>query len=218
MRRSKTNGQDSVGSVEACEQCLGMRCKAVGTDEVKMHKGMGGLLSRVWKALFALDEFKMCVVGLDNAGKTTILYKYHLGEVVSTRPTIGSNVETVRHKNVTMQVWDLGGQDQMRSTWEAYFAQTNVLAFVVDSTDVERMPLCRSELERCLALPALHGCHVLILANKQDCSSAMDAASISTALNLVSFKTHNWHIQDCCALSGDGLDEALEWATVQCTH
>ena len=55
------------------------------------------------------EEFKILIVGLHNAGKTTILYKLSLGEVVVTSPTIGSNVEEVNHNNVKFQVWDLGG-------------------------------------------------------------------------------------------------------------
>lgn len=65
---------------------------------------MGLLVSSLWRRLFALPEFKACLVGLDNAGKTTILFQLHMGEVVETQPTIGSNVETVQHKNVHFNV------------------------------------------------------------------------------------------------------------------
>ena len=58
------------------------------------------------------DVFLM--VGLDAAGKTTILYKLKLGEVVTTIPTIGFNVEQVDYKNISFTVWDVGGQDKIR--------------------------------------------------------------------------------------------------------
>ena len=67
-----------------------------------------------------------CAVGLDAAGKTTILYKLKLGEVVTTIPTIGFNVETVEYKNISFTVWDVGGQDKIRPLWRHYFQNTQV--------------------------------------------------------------------------------------------
>lgn len=64
------------------------------------------------------------MVGLDAAGKTTILYKLKLGEIVTTIPTIGFNVETVEYKNISFTVWDVGGQDKIRPLWRHYFQNT----------------------------------------------------------------------------------------------
>ena len=75
------------------------------------------------------------MVGLDAAGKTTILYKLKLGDVVTTIPTIGFNVETVEYKNIKFTVWDVGGQDRIRPLWRHYFQNTQGLIFVVDSND-----------------------------------------------------------------------------------
>ncbi len=60
------------------------------------------------------------------AGKTTILYKLKLGEVVTTIPTIGFNVETVQYKKIEFTVWDVGGQDKIRPLWRHYFQNTYV--------------------------------------------------------------------------------------------
>merc|ERR1719508_34174 len=79
------------------------------------------------------------MVGLDAAGKTTILYKLKLGEIVTTIPTIGFNVETVEYKNISFTVWDVGGQDKIRPLWRHYFQNTQGLIFVVDSNDRERI-------------------------------------------------------------------------------
>ncbi|KAK4388274.1 ADP-ribosylation factor [Sesamum angolense] len=64
---------------------------------------MGALMSKMWFILFPAKEYKIVVVGLDNAGKTTTLYKLHLGEVVTTHPTVGSNVEEVVYKNIRFE-------------------------------------------------------------------------------------------------------------------
>lgn len=65
---------------------------------------MGAFMSKFWFMLFPAKEYKIVVVGLDNAGKTTTLYKLHLGEVVTTHPTVGSNVEELVYKNIRFEV------------------------------------------------------------------------------------------------------------------
>ena len=82
-------------------------------------------------------------VGLDNAGKTTTLYKLHLGEAVITQPTAGSNVEQIKYKNLQFEVWDLGGQANLRPSWATYYRTTDALIMVVDSTDRARIGIAK---------------------------------------------------------------------------
>merc|ERR1719510_529394 len=133
---------------------------------------MGLLFSRLWSRLFGLAEFKICIVGLDGAGKTTTLYKLHLGEVVSTQPTIGGNVEEVKHNNITLQCWDLGGQESLRKSWSVYYTNTHAIVLVIDSTDVKRMPIVKKELDLILNHDDLKDAILLVLANKQDQKTA----------------------------------------------
>jgi len=171
------------------------------------------LFSSLWKRLFAFKQFKICLVGLNNAGKTTTLFQLHLGEVVETHPTIGSNVEEVVHKNMHFQVWDLGGQESLRSAWSTYYLNTHVVIMVVDSTDRERINLVKAELFKLLAHEQLKAAVLLVFANKQDAKDKMSPAEIAENLNLASIRSHPWHIQPCCALSGQGLYEGLDWVT-----
>ncbi|CAG5126410.1 unnamed protein product [Candidula unifasciata] len=92
--------------------------------------------------------FSIISVGLDAAGKTTILYKLKLGEIVTTIPTIGFNVESVEYKNINFTVWDVGGQDKIRPLWRHYFQNTQGLIFVVDSNDKERLGESKDELTK----------------------------------------------------------------------
>jgi small GTP-binding protein len=87
------------------------------------------------------------MLGLDAAGKTTVLYKLHIGEVLSTVPTIGFNVEKVQYKNVQFTVWDVGGQEKLRPLWRHYFNNTDGLIYVVDSLDKDRVAKARSEFK-----------------------------------------------------------------------
>lgn len=173
---------------------------------------MGLLFSKLW-GLFTNEEHKVIIVGLDNAGKTTILYQFLMNEVVHTSPTIGSNVEEVIWKNIHFIMWDIGGQESLRSAWNTYYANTEFVILVIDSTDRERLSLTKDELYRMLATEDLKKAAVLVFANKQDLKGAMTAAEISQQLNLTSIKDHGWHIQSCCALTGEGLYQGLEWIT-----
>ncbi|OMJ10358.1 ADP-ribosylation factor, partial [Smittium culicis] len=100
---------------------------------------MGMAISRLFNGLFGNREMRILMVGLDAAGKTTILYKLKLGEIVTTIPTIGFNVETVEYKNINFTVWDVGGQDKIRPLWRYYFQNTQGIIFVIDSNDRERV-------------------------------------------------------------------------------
>ena len=102
-------------------------------------------------------------------GKTTVLYKIKLNETVNTIPTIGFNVETVSPcKGVTFTVWDVGGQEKIRQLWRHYYQNTEGLAFVVDSSDKERMKEAREELYGILESEEMRGVPFVVLANKQD--------------------------------------------------
>jgi len=163
-------------------------------------------------SFFGNKEVRVLILGLDNAGKTTILYKlYAPDRVIRTMPTIGFNVETVTYKNLNFNVWDLGGQTNIRPYWRCYYANTNAIIYVVDSTDKERLALSRKELMSMLAEEELKNVHLLVFANKQDMQGSLPEAEVSTALGLHSLKDRAWHIQKSSAISGEGLREGLEW-------
>mmetsp|Transcript_49576 Transcript_49576/g.118077 ORF Transcript_49576/g.118077 Transcript_49576/m.118077 type:complete len:194 (-) Transcript_49576:98-679(-) len=173
---------------------------------------MGILVSKLWRRFFGdLEQCKIVILGLSNAGKTTILYKLHLGQVVVTQPTIGSNVEEVRHDNMTFQVWDLGGQESLRGNWSTYFEETDAVIFVVDSNDQDNMILAKMELFNIVLHEDLKYASVLVLANKQDIQGCRTAGEIAEDLSLHTIRTHEWQIQSCCALTGQGLQEGLGW-------
>ncbi|XP_055388771.1 uncharacterized protein LOC129617682 [Condylostylus longicornis] len=172
---------------------------------------MGLAMGRLFSKLFGKKEMRILMVGLDAAGKTTILYKLKLGEVVTTIPTIGFNVETVEYKNISFTVWDIGGQDKIRPLWRHYFSNTQGLIFVVDSNDRDRIEAAREELHRMLQEDELRDAVLLVFANKQDLPNAMTAAEVTDKLHLHVIKNRNWFIQSTCATTGDGLYEGLDW-------
>ncbi|XP_021367861.1 ADP-ribosylation factor 1 isoform X1 [Mizuhopecten yessoensis] len=176
---------------------------------------MGSAFAKLFQGLFGKKEMRILMVGLDAAGKTTILYKLKLGEIVTTIPTIGFNVETVEYKNISFTVWDVGGQDKIRPLWRHYFQNTQGLIFVVDSNDRERVGEAKEELSRMLGEDELRDAVLLVFANKQDLPNAMNAPEITEKLGLSNLRNRNWFIQATCATSGDGLYEGLDWVSNQ---
>lgn len=150
----------------------------------------------------------------DNAGKTTLLYRLKIGEVVTTIPTIGFNVESVTYKNLNFNVWDLGGQTSIRPYWRCYYANTSAVVFVVDSTDIERLQTAADELAGMLNEEELKDAALLVFANKQDQPGAKGAADISEALHLGKLRDRNWTIIACSAVDGKGVDEGMDWLVV----
>lgn len=173
---------------------------------------MGGLVTKIRNVLESLSKYeaRILMLGLDAAGKTTILYKLKLNETIHAIPTIGFNVETVSPvKNVTCTVWDVGGQDKIRPLWKHYFNQTDGLIFVVDSADKERLSQAREELFWILDSDEMVGVPVIVLANKQDLPNAASPPQIASKLGMSRIRNHQWHVQGTCATNGDGLFDAM---------
>ncbi len=151
------------------------------------------------------------MLGLDAAGKTTILYNLKIGEVVPTIPTLGFNVETVEYRDVKFQVWDVGGQDKIRRLWHHYYAGSHGIIFVVDSSDKHRVDTAREELASILDADVMRGAALLVYANKQDLPGAMTTTEVAEKLGLHSVRDREWYIQATCAVTGDGLHTGLDW-------
>lgn len=174
---------------------------------------MGGVLSKLWRFAFGDPQrrFKITLIGLDNAGKTTALYRLLQGVVVNTQPTVGSNVETIERQNVRLQCWDLAGQTAFRQGWTTFFNGTDAILFIVDSSDAARIGEARRELFRVLGDESTARCCVLVLANKQDLPNCMSMDAVMQSLQLSEIRDRDWTILPSCSLTGQGLEEAVDW-------
>lgn len=175
---------------------------------------MGGALSLFSKLIWTKKEIRILILGLDNAGKTTLLYRLKIGEVVTTIPTIGFNVESVTYKNLNFNVWDLGGQTSIRPYWRCYYSNTAAVVFVIDSCDTERLGTAGEELRAMLQEEELRDASLLVFANKQDSPGAKGAGEISEVLRLGELKDRNWSIMACSAVTGAGVNEGMDWLVV----
>ena len=160
------------------------------------------------------NNFKIIILGIQNAGKTTILYRLSLGQLVQTTPTIGSNVEEISYNNVKLQAWDLGGQESTRSVWDVYFVNTDAIIYVIDTheTNYEES---KNQFYKLLENEALKNTVILIYANKQDLQGAKGVNEIMQIYEFDKIKDHIWHIQPCSAQTGEGLVTGMKWLSDQ---
>jgi ADP-ribosylation factor 1/2 len=172
---------------------------------------MGLLVSTLMDRFFGPTPARILMVGLDNAGKTTVLYKLKLGEVVTTTPTIGFNVESIVYKNISFTVWDVGGQTKIRALWQHYFENTDAVIYVVDSSDGQRLAEAREELEYVLGDDRVRNATLLVFSNKIDMPGSQSTAQVTDKLGLQGHKGRDWYIQATCAITGEGIVDGLEW-------
>ena len=172
---------------------------------------MGILISTLIDRFFPSTPSRIIMLGLDNAGKTTVLYKLKLGEVVTTLPTIGFNVETVVYKHISFTVWDVGGQTKIRRLWQHYYENSDAVVFVVDSSDRQRFAEAKEELDGMLADDRLRAASLLVFSNKTDMPGSATTAEVTEKLGLHERRERDWYIQATCAVTGEGIVEGLEW-------
>ena len=161
-------------------------------------------------------EMRILMVGLDSAGKTSILYRLKLGKLPTTvvpthldrGPRFG--VEVVQYKDTYFTLWDVSGIEANRPLWKHYFQNAQGLIFVVDANDRDRIEEVRRELNKLLNDEELNGVVFLVFANKQDLPNAMDVEEIRDKLGLYDINGRSCYIKPLCTLSGVGLSEGLD--------
>lgn len=171
---------------------------------------MGLQFSKLFSSLIGKEERRVLMVGLDKAGKTTILNRIHPSQMMFNVPIMGLNVELVESGNISFRALDIGDQDKIRPLLRQDFPNTQGIIYVVDSNDRGRISEAREELQKLLNEDKLRDAILLVFANKQDSPNAIDAAEVTNELGLRSLQ-RPWYIQPTCATSGDGLYEGLDW-------
>jgi len=170
-----------------------------------------GLLKILRKIKRKERELRILMLGLDNAGKTTILKKFNGEDITTISPTLGFNIKTLEFKQFKLNVWDVGGQQTIRSYWRNYFEQTDGVVWVVDCADARRLLDCTVELHKLLQEEKLAGASLLVFANKQDLPGALSQEDIAQLLDLQSIHSRHWKIQSCSAVTGSGLLDGVDW-------
>ncbi|XP_063626039.1 ADP-ribosylation factor 4-like [Cydia splendana] len=173
---------------------------------------MANFFSNLYAKIFGKSPIRILILGLNaGVGKTTVLYRLKDGTTIDSTHTVGFNLETVKHNNISYELWDIGGGDKITPLWNQYFQNTKAIIFVVDSTDKERLDVVEQELYRLLTEKELEHCPILVLANKQDLPDAISVDELKIALKLDQWKHRTIHVQSAVANKGTGVTEGFDW-------
>jgi ADP-ribosylation factor-like protein 8 len=177
--------------------------------------GMLGWWEALWeylKSLFFSKEMEMSLVGLQNAGKTSLVTALSGGDFNEEMiPTVGFNMRKVTKQGVTIKMWDLGGQPRFRSMWERYCRGVHVIVFVVDSADYDGIDVARQDLHELVGRASLHGIPLLVLGNKNDLEGALSSQELISRLELRSLKDREVCLYSISCKNKNNLDVTLSW-------
>mmetsp|Transcript_436 Transcript_436/g.792 ORF Transcript_436/g.792 Transcript_436/m.792 type:complete len:203 (-) Transcript_436:84-692(-) len=192
---------------------------------------MFSLMSGLLQQYFEKKEVRFLMIGLDGAGKTSLLERIkacfklnHRNMSINTidsevqqrlkkvSPTVGLNIGRLEIKGTKVIVWDLGGQESLRGIWDKYYPDASGVVWVIDSTNPDRFEESRHALEGVLQTPELHGAPLLVLANKHDLQGAAaedDVRKLALPANVSS--AHHVRVVSASALDDQGVADGVTW-------
>lgn len=172
-----------------------------------------GLLSIIRKQKLKDRQIRVLVLGLDNAGKTTVVKALLDQDTSSISPTMGFTIHSLDLRGHMLDIWDVGGQKSLRPFWQNYFDKTDFLVWVLDaSTFDERLDAVKQELHTTLNEDRLLGASLVLLINKIDLVPNKNVENIVAALNLDTLGNHHIKIVPCSALQdSEPIKQAFDW-------
>ncbi|XP_013419271.1 ADP-ribosylation factor-related protein 1-like [Lingula anatina] len=179
------------------------------------------LLSGLYKYMCQKDEYFVVILGLDNAGKTTYLEKtqtvfnknYKGVNLNKITTTVGLNIGKIDVKSVRLNFWDLGGQEELQSLWDKYYAECHAVIYMVDGADRGRIVESKQTFDKMITSSALDSVPLLVVVNKQDLEECMSVAEVKEVFNTSAHKIgrRSCHLLGASALNGEGIDEGIHW-------
>lgn len=166
------------------------------------------------RSIFWKEEMELTLVGLQNSGKTTFVNVIASGQFNEDMiPTVGFNMRKITKGNVTIKMWDIGGQPRFRSMWERYCRGVQAIVYMVDSADHEKLEASKNELLNLLGKPQLHGIPVLVLGNKKDLPNSLDESQLIDRLSLNVIQDREICCYSVSCKDKINIDITLQWLT-----
>ncbi|WMV17010.1 hypothetical protein MTR67_010395 [Solanum verrucosum] len=173
------------------------------------------------RSFFFKQEMELSLIGLQNAGKTSLVNVIAVSKFLVNLltggysedmiPTVGFNMRKVTKGNVTIKLWDLGGQPRFRSMWERYCRAVSAIVYVVDAADPDNLSVSSSELHDLLSKPSLSGIPLLVLGNKIDKPDSLSKQALTDQMGLKSITDR----EVCCYMisckNSTNIDSVIDW-------
>eukprot|EP00163_Fabomonas_tropica_P009138 TRINITY_DN18936_c0_g1_i1.p1 TRINITY_DN18936_c0_g1~~TRINITY_DN18936_c0_g1_i1.p1 ORF type:complete len:185 (+),score=40.96 TRINITY_DN18936_c0_g1_i1:329-883(+) len=158
-------------------------------------------------------KVRILVIGLDNAGKSTMLNQLKPRKEVEVAPTVTMKTEEFVKGNLAFTAVDCSGAGKYRNIWAHYYKDTQAVVFVVDATDRIRMCVAKDELDAMLEHEEFkaNDAPILFFANKSDVPGAAEPLECARALDLNRLTERTWFISASSAVTGKGLEEGFNW-------
>lgn len=179
---------------------------------------MFSLLLGFWERLFARPHVHILIIGLDHAGKSTLLEKLKTDYTKKAglaperiTPTVGMNLAKISFDGAQVVFWDLGGQVKVRSIWERYYSEAHAVVFVIDSADISRFEEAKLAHDAVVQHEYLANIPVVIFANKQDLPAALSLSDVALNFENANAPTKIFPIS---SITGEGVHDALA-ATIE---
>ncbi|XP_044754896.1 ADP-ribosylation factor-related protein 1 [Coccinella septempunctata] len=182
---------------------------------------MYSLIHGFYKYMVKKDEYCVLILGLDNAGKTTYLEaakmkltkNYSAINPLKITTTVGLNIGRIEVSGISLNFWDLGGQAELQSLWDKYYAESHAIIYIVDSSDRERIDESKETFDKVIASENLKGVPLLVLANKQDIPECMGVREVKPIFNKNAqlIGKRDCMVMPVSALTGEGVDDGIKW-------
>eukprot|EP00898_Chlorokybus_atmophyticus_P000356 jgi/Chlat1/1320/Chrsp118S01742 len=165
-----------------------------------------------FRSLFWKQEMELALIGLQNAGKTSLVNVIATGGYNEDMiPTVGFNMRKVTKGAVTIKLWDLGGQPRFRSMWERYCRGVSAIVYVVDAADLESIDAAKTELHELVAKPSLAGVPLLVLGNKNDLPNAIGMEDLIARMHLRDIRNREVCCYSISCKMAHNIDVTLDW-------
>ena len=156
-------------------------------------------------------ESNILILGLDNAGKTTLLNYLTHEDNKNTKPTPGVNAKSIQYGEIKLNFYDLGGQKPNRDYWKFYYEKVEVLIYVVDVSDKERIGECNESFQILLKDEKLANVPILVFGNKGDLANCLGPEEIIEKLEMNDITGKDWSLYACSTLKGNGVKDGTKW-------
>lgn len=164
------------------------------------------------RSIFWRKELEITLVGPQNSGKTTLVNVISCEQFKEDMiPTVGFNMRKITKGNVTIKMWDIGGQRRFRSMWERYCRGVDAIVYMFDAADREKIAPARNELFVLLEKPQLAGIPILVLGNKRDLPDALTERDIIRQMNLDTVKDREICCYSISCKEKENIDITLQW-------